>query len=93
MLEKVHPTKVLGLEPNETLGKEIMALRYDLILPIIKGMAKEIKRQEAGDRSRERTKLANELEKLQETITSVTSHIENLVTICKPYIEQEKNTV
>lgn len=90
MEDKIHPTKVLNLNPSKELGKEIIALRYNLIIPILEGMLEETKRQENGDRSRGRIKLANELEKLYQTISQVKSSTENLITICKPYIEKEK---
>ena len=90
-LDKIHPTLVNLLLPDENLGKEIIALRYDLIIPIIDGMIKESERQETGDRGRGRIKLANELNELTQNLKDTRVTVENLVKICKPYIEREKS--
>ena len=45
ILDKIHPTLVNKIKPSEEFGKEIIALRYDLILPIIKGMKKQTKKE------------------------------------------------
>lgn len=90
MIDKVHSTNVLGLEPTEELGKAIIAMRYDCILPIIEGMIQEAQRQEKGDRGRGRVKLADRLASFVRSLESVQSDGEKLVAICRPYIEEEK---
>lgn len=38
---QLHPTTVMGVQPTEELGRAIMALRYDLLAPVLKGMLME----------------------------------------------------
>jgi hypothetical protein len=90
MIDKIHSTRVLGLDPTEELGKAIVAMRYDCILPIIEGMIQEAQRQEKGDRGRGRVKLAERLALLVGSLEDVREDVEHLVTICRPYIEEEK---
>lgn len=88
--DKIHPTHIHETSPNENLGKEIFALRYDLLLEVVRGMKKEAHRQAEGDRQRERLKLAKELEKSILLLEELEVNVETLVAICAPYIEAEK---
>jgi hypothetical protein len=90
-IEKIHPTQVQGLTPTKELGRDIVALRYDLALPVIEGMIEEFLRQERGDMNRGRIKLAKELGEAARLMSIVKAHIEKIISICAPYIEKEKN--
>jgi hypothetical protein len=87
---KIHPTFVGDIRPDKKLGKNIMSLRYDLIIPIIDGMIKEIKRQEIGDKKRWRAKLSANLNKLGSSLKEVKKDLNKIIKICRPYIEKEK---
>ena len=88
--KKIHPTFVGDIKPDKKLGKNIMALRYDLIMPVIGGMIEEIKRQEIGDKKSGRIKLSENLGKLGDSLIEVKKDVNNIVKICLPYIKKEK---
>lgn len=90
ILDKIHSTKIKKLEPDESLGVDIISLRYDLIIPIIKGMKKQTKKEEVGDRKRKRIKLANELKNLYDSLSLVENSIKNISKICNVYHKEEK---
>lgn len=90
-LDKIHPIKIRqNIEPDEDLGRSLVALRYDKFLPVIEGMIKEARRQSEGDMRRGRTKLANSLLNLSRSLENSKNDLENIVKICKVYIEEEK---
>ncbi len=89
--KKIHPTLVQGLVPTKELGRDIIKLRYDLLLPIVEGMVEEFLRQERGDMGRGRIKLAQELGEAARAMSLVQVHVEKSISICAPYIEKEKN--
>lgn len=88
--KKIHPTLVQGIVPTKELGRDIVALRYDLLLPVVEGMIEEFLRQERGDMNRGRIKLAKELGEAARAMSVVRVHVEKNISICTPYIEKEK---
>jgi hypothetical protein len=90
-IDKIHPTTIQEKTPSEILGTELFALRYDLLLEVVRGMKKEAERQAEGDRKRGRTKLAQELEKSASTLGKLEEEVGRLVYICAPYIKAEKD--
>ena len=88
--KKIHPTLVQGIVPTKELGRDIVALRYDLLLPIVDGMIEEFLRQERGDMNRGRVKLAKELGEAARAMSVVKVHVEKSISICTLYIEKEK---
>lgn len=87
---KLHPTTVMGLEPTEELGRAIMALRYDLIAPVLKGMQAEAKRQAEADYANGRQSLAGDLRTLEGALYSVIDAAEDIAEKCEVFIEAEK---
>lgn len=87
---KLHPTDVLGLAPTEELGKAIMSLRYDLIVPILEGMRREAYRQSREDEDAGKTLLAYRLRELSFGIENAATALDSAVAVCKPYIDAEK---
>ena len=88
--KKIHSVLVDNKNPDKKLGKNIMALRYDLVIPVIDGMIKEIKRQEAGDKKRGRIKLSENLRKLAGSLFEVKKDMKDIAKICSSYIKKEK---
>lgn len=88
--QKIHPTKVVGVDPTAELGKAIIALRYDLALPIFEGMIVEAKRQAVGDEGRGRIKLASELRVLTSSLETAEESLKKIIAICSSHIEREK---
>jgi hypothetical protein len=87
---KKHPTMLTTMEPSVDMGRQIMGLRYDLILPILTGMLQECNRQCTNDALSGRTKLAFELEKMSDAIDSLITDASAVVRRCRPYIDEEK---
>lgn len=90
---KLHPTTVLGLEPTEELGQAIMALRYDLIEPVLEGMLKEARRQRDADEAADRVKLAYRLDYVAGGIENTITALSEVQAICKDAIDAEKNAM
>lgn len=88
--EKLHPTTVKAAHPNEELGRQIVALRYDLTLDVLRGMAAEAKRQHGGDLARGRVKLAAELANVHAALQQALGSMAKVVEICRPHIEADK---
>lgn len=88
--EKIHPTVVAAMLPDEELGRQIVALRYDLTLEVLRGMVAEAKRQHDGDLARGRVKLAAELANVHAALEQAMDSMVNVVQICRPHIEAEK---
>lgn len=88
--EKIHPTAVHAAHPGEELGRQIVALRYDLTLEVLRGMVAEAKRQHDNDLARGRVKLAAELANVHAALEQALDSMVNVVEICRPHIEAEK---
>lgn len=89
-LEKIHPTDVSGIAPDEQLGRQVLALRYDLALQVLAGMKNEAGRQALADDKRGRVRLAARLRELECALDRAVGAMERVVDICRQHIEAEK---
>ena len=80
----------MGLEPTEELGRAIMALRYDLLGPVLTGMLQEANRQKTNDEAAGHVKLAFRLNDLSAGIENALEGCHEVMRICRPHIEAEK---
>jgi hypothetical protein len=90
---KLHPTTVMGLKPTEELGRQIMALRYDLIAPVLEGMRKEAFRQSREDEKAGKVKLAYRMREMSFGVENAATALDNVLSICKEFIDAEKAAV
>lgn len=90
MSEKLHPTRITTLEPSEQLGRELLKLRYDLLLPVLEGMIKEANEQGNDDVGRVRLRLGRSLYAFRDALTQSKGVMSLIVEDLKPYIEEEK---
>lgn len=88
--DKIHPTSITATHPDEEMGRQIVAMRYDFTLDVLRGMVAEAKRQHEGDLAAGKAKLAAELANFHAALEQAFSSMENVVEICRPYIEAEK---
>jgi hypothetical protein len=86
-----HPIRITTLNPSEEMGKQIMCLRYDLMVLVLRGMAAEAARQAAGDLAFHRPKLGLQLTMLSQKLQIATFTADDVVRICQPYIDKEKH--
>jgi hypothetical protein len=80
-----------SVEASKDLGRQIMSLRYDLVLEVLTGIAEEARRQAEADTERNRYALASNLDLFATQLERGLPNVELIVKICKPYIEEEKN--
>lgn len=85
-----HPTEITTLVPSKEMGRQLMALRYDLLLPVLHGMLQECNRQHTGDMEKERYVLAGRLEALGSSLDDCIDKLSSIVRVCRLYIEEEK---
>ena len=89
-MDKIHPTSLETTVPSEELGRQIMALRYDLVLEVLKGMLQECNRQAAGDAEVGRERMSERLKAVSLTIEDLIDDMSVVVRLCRPYIEKER---
>lgn len=89
-LDKIHPTKVFGLDADLELGIALGKLRYDLLLTVLEGLAEELKDQSIKDRTRGRVRLADSLNETHTKVLETISALKKAVSVCKPYTDEEK---
>jgi hypothetical protein len=89
-MDKMHPTHLTSIVPNEKLGQEIMALRYDLVDKVLVGMLQECQRQAHNDSRSGRFKLARALHRLSHTLNGCLLDMSSVTEVCHKFIEQEK---
>lgn len=91
-VEKIHPTTLRTNVPDQDLGRQLMALRYDLLQDVLVGMWREARRQASADEERGRNHLAAGLDRFAMAIDMAMEVMgEEILPICEPYIEAEKN--
>lgn len=88
---KKHPTVVTATS-GSALGRQIMELRYDELLKVVSGMKREARRQSKNDHDAGKIKLASALNYLLLNLVAVEGAVTEIVKICEPYIEAEKNS-
>ncbi len=88
---QLHPTTVMGVQPTEELGRAIMALRYDLLAPVLKGMLMEARRQSAADEQLGREKLSYRLHRLGDSLENADTELDHILGYCAEYIKAEKD--
>jgi hypothetical protein len=92
MSDEQHPTELTTMVPSEEMGRQLLSLRYDLLVPVLQGMAKEAGRQAQSDHEKGRTKLAAALRDLQLNLRGSAAFAGEVELICEKYIDREKQT-
>lgn len=90
MIDKIHPTTIGDFNATKELGISLGKLRYDILLDVLLGLHTELLRQRDGDAGRGRTKLSKTLDDTAGDLSVTMSSLEKAVSICRPYIEEEK---
>lgn len=90
MPDKLHPLEIATLVPSEEMGRQLMALRYDLLVPVLRGMAAEALRQANGDREKGRPQLGATMSDMALNLRAAAVTAEEAALICNYYIEAEK---
>lgn len=70
---------------NEELGRLIIALRYDKVVEVLRGMQKGIASEKEGDLARQRLRLAKLLRQAEDGMEAVIGIFEDISKLCAPY--------
>ena len=90
-MEKRHPTKIENYS-LEKIHEQIGDLRYDLLLNFFTNFQKKIANDAQKDKDKGRVKLGNKLDEIAHHLGKSVDRMEEIVKICKPYIEEEKKS-
>lgn len=77
-----HPSEVATTDPKKNLGKQIIAMRYDVTHWVIEDMVTQTLVEAAGDKAAGRPKLAAALEKVAERLSQAAQALVPVIEIC-----------
>lgn len=89
-IEKMHPTTTATTQGGEQLGRQVMALRYDLVSETLQGMLAEASRQAEADAGRGRPRLAGQLDNLRLCLATAVGAAKGLAAFCQDRIDEER---
>lgn len=81
-----HTTKIDGRDVSE-IAEIIGDLRYDALRDFFHHLSVELEKDSESDLSRGRKKLAAKLENLSYTMREVSSDVDSVWNLCRPYME------
>ena len=89
-----HPDKVEGWEGSlEELAKAVGNMRYDKVSEFIEALGEDIKRQAAGDKKKNKNKLAKNLIRVYNRLRNVKEEMDKAWKICEPYMKKENKMI
>ena len=93
-MERVHPTTIEGYSGDLTdLGRDLGRLRFDALLCVLTGLARELDKQESADAQIGRVELSAVLKNANTTLCSTVNHLSVAWRISKPFMDDEIRNV